>query len=70
MENFRLKVFRTVAETLNFRQAAESLYLTQPAVTLQIKALEEDLGVLAADCWFTRAKWLPWRWQRGQRLPS
>jgi DNA-binding transcriptional LysR family regulator len=45
MENFRLKVFRTVAERLNFREAAESLYLTQPAVTLQIKALEEDLGV-------------------------
>ena len=45
MENFRLKVFRTVAEKLNFRQAAESLYLTQPAVTLQIKALEEELGV-------------------------
>jgi DNA-binding transcriptional LysR family regulator len=49
MENFRLKVFRTVAETLNFRQAAESLYLTQPAVTLQIKALEEDLGVPLFD---------------------
>ena len=45
MENFRLKVFRTVAEKLNFRQAAEGLYLTQPAVTLQIKALEEELGV-------------------------
>jgi DNA-binding transcriptional LysR family regulator len=45
MENFRLKVFRTVAEKLNFRQAAEALYLTQPAITLQIKALEEELGV-------------------------
>jgi DNA-binding transcriptional ArsR family regulator len=45
MENFRLKVFCTVAQKLNFRQAAESLYLTQPAVTLQIKALEEELGV-------------------------
>jgi LysR family transcriptional regulator, transcriptional activator of the cysJI operon len=45
MENFRLKVFRTVADHLNFRQAAESLYLTQPAVTLQIKALEEELGL-------------------------
>ncbi len=42
MENFRLKGFRTVAEKLNFRQAAEALYLTQPAVTLQIKALEEE----------------------------
>ena len=42
MENFRLKVFRTVADNLNFRQAAEALYLTQPAVTIQIKALEEE----------------------------
>ena len=45
LENFRLKVFRTVAQQLSFRKAAEHLFLTQPAVTLQIKALEEDLGV-------------------------
>ncbi len=45
MEKFSLKVFRTVAEHLNFRKAAELLFLTQPAVSLQIKALEEDLGV-------------------------
>ncbi len=44
-----MKVFRTVADNLNFRQAAEALYLTQPAVTLQIKALEEELGVPLFD---------------------
>jgi DNA-binding transcriptional LysR family regulator len=44
LENFRLKVFRTVAEHLSFRKAGETLYLTQPAVTLQIKTLEEELG--------------------------
>ncbi|HTS10122.1 MAG TPA: LysR substrate-binding domain-containing protein [Candidatus Eisenbacteria bacterium] len=49
LENFRLKVFRTVAEHLNFRKAAEQLFLTQPAVTLQIKALENDLGVRLFD---------------------
>ena len=49
LENFRLKVFRTVAETLNFHKAAETLFLTQPAVTLQIKALEDDLGVRLFD---------------------
>ena len=37
-------VFRAVAEQLSFRKAAEELYLTQPAVSLQIKALEEDLA--------------------------
>jgi len=45
LENFRLKVFRMVAVHLNFHKAAERLFLTQPAVTLQIKALEQDLGV-------------------------
>ena len=49
LENFRLKVFRTVAEHLNFRIAAEHLFLTQPAVTLQIKALEDELGVRLFD---------------------
>lgn len=49
LENFRLKVFRAVAEHLNFRKAAEHLFLSQPAVTLQIKALEDDLGVRLFD---------------------
>lgn len=49
LENFRLTVFRAVAEQLSFRKAAEELYLTQPAVSLQIKALEEDLGVQLFD---------------------
>ncbi len=49
LENFRLKVFRTAAKHLNFRKAAEQLFLTQPAVTLQIKALEEELGVRLFD---------------------
>src|SRR5262249_29900170 len=49
LENFRLKVFRTVAERLNFRKAAEQLLLTQPAVTLQVQALENDLGVRLFD---------------------
>ena len=49
LENFRLKVFRAVAEHLNFRKAAEHLFLTQPAVTLQIKALENDLGTRLFD---------------------
>ena len=49
LENFRLVVFRAVAERLSFRKAAEELYLTQPAVSLQIKALEEDVGVQLFD---------------------
>jgi len=44
LDNFRL-VFRAVAEQRSFRKAAEELYLTQPAVSLQIKALEEDIDI-------------------------
>ena len=49
LENFRLTVFRKVAEQFSFRKAADDLYLTQPAVSLQIKALEEELGVALFD---------------------
>lgn len=49
MEDFRLRVFRTAAEKLNFTQAASLLHLTQPAITLQIKNLEADLGVRLFD---------------------
>jgi DNA-binding transcriptional LysR family regulator len=49
LENFRLSVFRKVAEQLSFRKAAEELYLTQPAVSMQIKALEEEVGVVLFD---------------------
>ena len=49
LENFRLKVFRAVADHLSFRKAAEQLFLTQPAVTLQIKALENELDVPLFD---------------------
>jgi DNA-binding transcriptional LysR family regulator len=45
MGNFRLKIFRKVADNLNFRQAAEALYLTQPAVTLQMKALKISMRI-------------------------
>jgi DNA-binding transcriptional LysR family regulator len=49
LENFRLKVFRTVAEHLSFHIAADHLFLTQPAVTQQVKALEDELGVRLFD---------------------
>ncbi len=49
IENFKLRVFRTVAECLNFSKAAEELHLSQPAVTSQIKTLEEGLGISLFD---------------------
>lgn len=40
-----LKCFILVAENLSFARAAEALYKTQPAVTKQINALEQEIGV-------------------------
>lgn len=41
----QLKVFESVARHLNYTRAAEELHLTQPAVSMQIKQLEEHLAV-------------------------
>jgi DNA-binding transcriptional LysR family regulator len=49
IENFKLKVFRVVADNLNYRRAADELYITQPAVTAQIRSLEEGLGIALFD---------------------
>jgi DNA-binding transcriptional LysR family regulator len=42
---FSLKVFSIVAETGKMTTAGESIFLTQPAVSMQIKTLEEFYGV-------------------------
>jgi DNA-binding transcriptional LysR family regulator len=41
----QLKVFERVAKRLSFTRAAEDLYLTQPAVSMQIKQFEETIGL-------------------------
>ncbi|TQV65259.1 MAG: LysR family transcriptional regulator [Halothiobacillaceae bacterium] len=41
MADRRLKVFYTVARLLSFTKAAEALHMTQPAVTFQVRQLEE-----------------------------
>ncbi len=41
----RLKIFKTVADVKSFSKAAELLFLAQPTVTLQIKKLENYLGI-------------------------
>ncbi|HQR50542.1 MAG TPA: LysR family transcriptional regulator [Methylophilaceae bacterium] len=41
----QLNVFDAVARHLSYSRAAESLYLSQPAVSMQIKQLEESVGV-------------------------
>jgi len=41
----QLKIFSTVAEHQSYTHAARILYLTQPAVSMQIKQLEEFVGM-------------------------
>lgn len=45
MDFKQLKAFLTVAETGNVTRAAEVLHLVQPAVSRQLKLLEEDIGL-------------------------
>ncbi|HTY03101.1 MAG TPA: LysR family transcriptional regulator [Rhodocyclaceae bacterium] len=41
----QLKVFEAVANHLSFSRAAEELYLTQPAVSMQVQALADQVGL-------------------------
>ena len=49
MEIYQLRAFVTVAKIGHLTRAAEALHVTQPAVTGQIKALEEELGIALFD---------------------
>lgn len=41
----QLKTFEAVARQLSFTRAAEELFLTQPAVSMQVRQLEENIGL-------------------------
>lgn len=49
MSDRRLHVFYTVAKLLSFTKAAETLHMTQPAVTFQVRQLEEYFNTRLFD---------------------
>ena len=49
MADRRLQVFHAVAKHLSFTKAADALFMTQPAVTFQIRQLEEQFNTRLFD---------------------
>ncbi|MEO5355668.1 MAG: LysR family transcriptional regulator, partial [Nitrospirae bacterium YQR-1] len=49
MEDYKLRVFCTVAELKSFSKASEIIHLTQPAVSAQIQVIEEYYGTKLFD---------------------
>ncbi len=49
LNSMQVEYFLTVARTLNFTKASEELYVTQPAISRQIYALEKELGFTLFD---------------------
>src|SRR5260370_19791703 len=45
MEFRHIRSFLSVAETLHFGRSARLINLSQPALSLQVKALEDELGI-------------------------
>jgi len=41
----QLRIFRAVADHGSYSRAAAALYLSQPGVSLQVKALEQSIGL-------------------------
>jgi DNA-binding transcriptional LysR family regulator len=45
----QLKVFEAVARNLSYSKAARELHLTQPAVSMQVRGLEDSIGLVLTE---------------------
>ena len=66
----RLRVFQAVADQGSFSRAARALFLSQPAVTQHIRALETELGVPVFDRLGRRTSLTPYSGQGRSREQS
>ena len=62
----QLQVFESVADELSFTRASEKLHLSQPAVSIQVKQLEEGVGLplfehVGKRISLTEAGWIVYR---------
>ena len=62
----QLRVFESVADELSFTRASEKLHLSQPAVSIQVKQLEEGVGLplfehVGKKISLTEAGWIVYR---------
>ncbi len=65
----QLQCFSAVAQNLSFTRAAETLHLTQPAVSMQVRLLEQQAGIalteqLGKQIYLTEAGEEVWRYAR------
>ena len=49
MTSLQILYFLTAADCMSFSQTSERLYVSQPAVSRQIKLLEQELGCRLFD---------------------
>src|SRR5260370_13309270 len=70
MDLARLRVFQAVADHGSFSRAARALFLSQPAVSQHIRALETELGVPLLDRLGRRTSLTPAGASLAQHVPQ